>query len=201
MYNHDMQHKHFASPAAFRAWLEKNHNKEKELWVAYYKKSSGKKSMTYLEAVDVALCYGWIDGVGRSIDNESYSNRYTPRKPRSIWSLRNVGRVAEMEKLGLMTDAGRAAFTARSAERTGVYSAENRHKSVLDPAAEKLFKANKKAWAFFQAQTENYRKTAIWIVISAKQEATRKKRLQTLIRDSAAGRKLRQLTRTPKKKS
>lgn len=185
----------FACPEDFRAWLQKHHATETEAFVSYYKKSSGKKSMTYLEAVDEALCYGWIDGVGRRIDDERASNRFTPRKKGSTWSLRNIGRVKALLKENRMQPAGMKAYEARSTKKTGVYAFENKDKSVLDPASEKLFKSNKKAWAFFQSCPAWYRRTTVWLVISAKKEETRAKRLKTLSEDSAAGRTIKQLTR------
>lgn len=185
----------FEKPEDFRTWLQKHHDTETEARVSYYKKSSGKKSMTYLEAVDEALCFGWIDGVSKSVNAERASNRFTPRKKGSTWSLRNVGRVKEMIKQKRMQPAGVKAFEARSEKKTGNYAFENKEKSILDAASEKQFKAHKKAWQFFQSCPAWYRRTAIWLVISAKKPETRQKRLQTLIADSAKGRTIKQLTR------
>jgi len=186
----------FATPAAFRDWLEKHHASEVELSVGFYKRASRKPSMTWPESVDAALCYGWIDGVRNSIDEVSYRIRFTPRKPASTWSAINVKRVAELRKQGVMRPAGLAAFEARKGDKTGIYAYEQRKSAKLSPAHEKQFRANKKAWEFFQAQPPWYRRTAVYRVISAKQEATREKRLAALIRDSAAGLAIKELRRT-----
>jgi uncharacterized protein YdeI (YjbR/CyaY-like superfamily) len=190
----------FATPADFRAWLEKNHALHTELSVGFYKRDSGKPSLTWPESVDVALCYGWIDGVRNSIDAVSYRIRFTPRKPTSTWSAINVRRVAELTKLGLMHPAGVKAFEARSGDKTGIYAYEQRKTAKLPPLYEKRFRANKKAWAFFQKQPPWYRRTAAYRVISAKQEATREKRLAELIRDSEAGLSIKELRRAETKK-
>jgi uncharacterized protein YdeI (YjbR/CyaY-like superfamily) len=198
-----MKTQFFATSADFRAWLEKHHASEQELSVGFYKRDSGKPSITWPESVDAALCYGWIDGVRNSIDAVSYRVRFTPRKPTSTWSAINVRRVAELTKLGLMRPAGNKAFTARQGDKTGIYSYEQRKNAKLSRAYEKQFRANKKAWAFFQSQPAWYQRTATYRVISAKQEATRQKRLAGLIRDSEAGlsiKELRRPGRTPGKK-
>jgi uncharacterized protein YdeI (YjbR/CyaY-like superfamily) len=186
---------YFASPEEFRAWLEAHHETEKELLVGYHKKGTGKPTMTWPESVDEALCYGWIDGVRRSVDDERYMIRFTPRKARSIWSAVNIKRMAELTDLGRVRPAGLKAFAARAAEKSGIYAYENRDAAELDAAAEAQFRANPVAWDFFQAQAPSYRRTAIWWVISAKQEATRQKRLATLIDDSANGNRLAQFIR------
>jgi uncharacterized protein YdeI (YjbR/CyaY-like superfamily) len=186
---------YFASPEEFRAWLEAHHETEKELLVGYHKKGTGKPTMTWPESVDEALCYGWIDGVRRSVDDERYMIRFTPRKARSIWSAVNIKRMAELTDLGRVRPAGLKAFAARAAEKSGIYAYENRDAAELDAAAEAQFRANPVAWDFFQAQAPSYRRTAIWWVISAKQEATRQKRLATLIDDSANGKRLAQFIR------
>jgi uncharacterized protein YdeI (YjbR/CyaY-like superfamily) len=190
----------FPTPAKFRAWLAKHHDTSRELWVGFYKKSSGEPSITWPEAVDEALCVGWIDGVRKSIDDVSYAIRFTPRKPRSNWSAVNVARVAELTRAGRMQPSGLAAFEARAPERTGIYAYEQRKTAELDAASEKTFRANKTAWDFFQAQPPWYRQTAIWWVVSAKKEETRRSRLATLVDDSAQGRTIRQLTRPTKAK-
>lgn len=190
----------FATPDDFRAWLEQHHAVKKDLLVGFYKRDSGKPSITWPESVDCALSYGWIDGVRNSIDGISYQIRFTPRKPTSIWSAINVKRVAELTKLGLMRPAGVKAFEARKGDKTGIYAYEQRKNAKLTPAFEKLFRANKKAWAFFESQPPWYQRTASYRVISAKQEETRQKRLDQLIKDSAAGRTIKELTRTPKAK-
>jgi uncharacterized protein YdeI (YjbR/CyaY-like superfamily) len=190
----------FATPAGFRAWLGKHHATEQELSVGFYKRDSGRPSITWPESVDCALSYGWIDGVRNSIDEISYRIRFTPRKPSSIWSAINVKRVAELTKLGLMRPAGTKAFEARKGDKTGIYAYEQRKNAKLSPAFEKQFRANKKAWAYFQAQPPWYQRTASYLVISAKQEETRQKRLDQLIKDSGAGRPIKELARSPKAK-
>lgn len=189
-----MQIKFFATPAALRTWLEKNHDKAQELWVGFYKKSSAKPSITWPEAVDQLLCFGWIDGVRKSVDDESYTIRVTPRKPRSVWSAINLKRVEELTKMGLMHPAGLAVFQARDPKKSGLYSFENRPQK-LAPKYEKKLRANKTAWEFFQAQPPWYRRTASWWVLSAKKEETRLKRLATLIADSAQGKTIAPLKR------
>lgn len=185
----------FDSPAAFRAWLEEHHEMAKELWVGFYKKSSGRPSITWPESVDEALCVGWIDGIRKSVDEISYTIRFTPRKPRSNWSAVNVARVAELTRLGRMRPAGRKAFEERTEEKTGIYSYEQRHTAQFEAAQEQQFRANQPAWDFFQAQPAGYRQMATWWVVSAKKEVTRLKRLATLIEDSAQGRTIAQLAR------
>lgn len=185
----------FATPADFRAWLEKNHASHTELSVGFYKRDSGRPSITWPESVDVALCYGWIDGVRNSIDAVSYRIRFTPRKPTSTWSAINVKRVAELTKLRLMHTAGVKAFEARRDDKTGIYSYEQRRSVKLPPTYEKKFRTNKKAWTFFQNQPPWYQRTAAYRVISAKQETTREKRLAELIRDSEAGLLIKELRR------
>lgn len=190
----------FESPAAFRKWLEKNHTKEKEVLVGFHKTKTGKPSMTWPESVDQALCFGWIDGVRKSIDEHSYTIRFTPRKPTSIWSAINIKKVEALTEKGLMKPAGQAAFSHRKEHKSKIYSFEqDRENMKLEPAQEKQFKANKKAWKFFTEQAPSYQRTAIWLVISAKQEATRTKRLETLIADSEAGIWIKQLRRPEKK--
>jgi uncharacterized protein YdeI (YjbR/CyaY-like superfamily) len=184
----------FVTQADFRAWLEKHHESSRELWVGFHKKAVGRPSITWPEAVDEALCFGWIDGVRKSIDAESYMNRFTPRKPGSIWSDVNVRRARELSRLGLMSPAGRAAFRERTEARTAVYSYEQRNAPVLGDAYERQLRANPQAWDFFQSQPPGYRKAATWWVISAKKEETRQRRLGTLIEDSARGRRVPPLT-------
>jgi uncharacterized protein YdeI (YjbR/CyaY-like superfamily) len=185
----------FSSPAAFRAWFERHHASSSELLVGFYKRGSGKPSITWPESVDQALCFGWIDGVRRSIDHESYSIRFTPRRAGSNWSTINVNRVKELSASGLMSEAGLEAFRRRLENKSGIYSYEQRHSAKLTRADESRFKANKKAWAFFQAQPPWYRRTATHWVVSAKKEETQKRRLLTLISDSAKGRTIGPLTR------
>jgi uncharacterized protein YdeI (YjbR/CyaY-like superfamily) len=180
----------FATPSEFRACLEENHERATELLVGYYKKGSGKPSMTWRESVDEALCFGWIDGVRRSLGEESYTIRFTPRKPGSNWSAVNVARVEELTRLGRMRPAGLKAFEGRSEAKTGIYAYEQKDSAALEQAEEKQFRADKPAWEFFQSQPAWYRKTAIWRVVSAKKEETRKRRLARLIAESAQRRRV-----------
>jgi len=184
----------FAIPDDFRAWLEKYHASATELVVGFHKKHTGRASMTWTESVREALCYGWIDGIRRSLGDDSYTIRFTPRKPGSNWSSRNVRHVEELTREGRMAPAGLAAFEARRPDRTGVYSFERRQPARLEPAQERHFRTNKAAWKFFESQPPSYRKTAVHWVVSAKREETRSRRLAQLIEDSAAGRRLAQLT-------
>ena len=147
----------FPTPADFRRWLEQHHERESELLVGFYKKGSGKPSITWPESVDEALSFGWIDGVRKRIDDESYTIRFTPRKRGSNWSAINIRRVAELEKLGLMTEAGRAAFALRSEAKSAIYAYENAPRE-LPPEYEKRFKANRKAWEFWSNQAPWYRR-------------------------------------------
>jgi uncharacterized protein YdeI (YjbR/CyaY-like superfamily) len=189
----------FKTPADFRKWLEKNHASKQELWVGYYKKDSGKPSLTWQQSVDEALCFGWIDGIRKSIDEISYMNRFTPRKPRSTWSTVNINRVQELISANLMQPSGLQAFQNRKEDKSGIYAYEQKDRKLNDEYEEK-FKANKKAWEFFQAQAPWYQRTSSWWVISAKKEETRQKRLEQLIADSEQGRTIAQLTRIKKTK-
>jgi uncharacterized protein YdeI (YjbR/CyaY-like superfamily) len=190
----------FATPAGFRAWLENYHDQSQELWVGYYKKATGKPSITWPESVDEALCFGWIDGLRKRVDEESYMIRFTPRKATSTWSAVNIERVAELIAQERMHPAGLKACEKRTAGKSGTYAYEQREAAQLDVAQEQQFRANPQAWEFFQDQPTWYRKTATWWVISAKKEATRQKRLATLIEDSAQGRTIGPLTRPGKSK-
>jgi uncharacterized protein YdeI (YjbR/CyaY-like superfamily) len=181
-----MKPRFFKTADAFREWLEKNHDKETELSVGFHKKNSGKPSITYPEALDEALCFGWIDGVRRNVNETSYSIRFTPRKTKSIWSVVNMRRATELENLGLMRPPGLRAFQARDPKRSGIYSFENAARE-LDPEFEKRFRANKKAWDFFQAQPPYITKVCKFWVMSAKKEETRLRRLDQLIASSAKG--------------
>jgi uncharacterized protein YdeI (YjbR/CyaY-like superfamily) len=178
----------FETPADFRAWLEAHHNEASVLLVGFYKKGSGRPSITWPESVDQALCFGWIDGVRRSFNENAYTIRFTPRRPGSIWSATNTRRVRELEAEGLMHEAGLRAFGARDEAKTAIYSYEQRADAQLDQAQEEQFRANAEAWSFFERQAPWYRRTATYWISSAKQEATRARRLQQLINDSAAGR-------------
>lgn len=180
----------FPDAAAFRAWLERHHASVTELWVGFYRKDSGKGGLTYPEALDEALCFGWIDGVRKKTTPESYTNRFTPRKPGSIWSNVNIRHVERLIAAGKMHPAGLAAFQARSAAKTGIYSFERKQPAELPPTLERKFRAAKRAWTFFHTQPPGYRRLALHFVVSAKQETTRLRRLERLIADSAAGRRL-----------
>ena len=185
-----MNPRYFRDRAAFRTWLLKNHAAASEILVGYYKKDSGKPSLTWPESVDEALCFGWIDGIRRSIDAASYSIRFTPRKPRSIWSAVNIKRAKELIALNRMQPAGLRAFEARTDDKSAVYSYEQRHAAALPPDLEKRFRVEKKAWEYFEAQPPSYRKAAIWWVVSAKREETQQRRLAKLIDDSNHGRRI-----------
>ena len=176
----------FKTQAQFRAWLAKNHKTSSELLLQIFRVHAADRGVTYAQALDEALCYGWIDGVRRSVDADSFSIRFTPRKPRSIWSGINVGHVERLKKTGRMTTAGMAAFEARDEKRTAVYAFENRPKE-LAPEMAKKFKANKGAWAFFEKQAPYYRRTVSYWVMTAKQDATRARRLDALIECCARG--------------
>ena len=180
----------FRRPEDFRAWLEQYHDTEPELWVVYYKKRAGTTSMTWKESVDEALCYGWIDGIRKRIDDERYMNRFTPRRAGSNWSALNIARVGALTAEGRMRPAGRKAFDARREDRSGIYSYERRDEAVFDPGFEKRFRTKKKAWASFEAMPRSYRQAAIRWVMTAKREETRERRFQTLIEDSAAGKRV-----------
>ena len=173
-----MKPKFFSTPRAFRAWLDRHHADTTELWVGFYKKDSGRPSITWPESVDEALCVGWIDGLRKSIDERSYMIRFTPRKPGSIWSAVNTRRANELIRAGRMAVAGLRAFEGRDPKKTNLYSFEQRTAAMLHPAFEKRFKANHDAWKFFQSQPEGYRRVAIFWVMSAKQEETRARRHQ-----------------------
>ena len=179
----------FESQKAFRRWLEKNHGKATELWVGFYKKASGRGGLQYKEAVDESLCFGWIDGVRKSIDDVSYVQRFSPRKKSSIWSAINIKRVAELKKLGLMHASGLKAFEERDPKKAGLYSFENRPQE-LSPELERTFRANKKAWAYWETCPPGYKRTITFWVMSAKQEATREKRLARLIEESQNGKRV-----------
>lgn len=182
--------KYFKSANDFRRWLEKNHATTQELWVGYCKKGSQRPSITWPESVDEALCFGWIDGIRKSVDDLRYTIRFTPRRLGSIWSAVNIKRARELSDKGLMKRPGTVAFDARKENRSGVYSYEQRSAN-LDGSYEKRLRQNKAAWDFFYAQPPSYRKVIGWWIVSAKQEGTRLKRLEKLIRESARGERLR----------
>ncbi|HZQ11049.1 MAG TPA: YdeI/OmpD-associated family protein [Anaerolineae bacterium] len=189
----------FKSADEFRQWLAQHHAQAQELWVGFYKTKSGKGGITYQEALDQALCYGWIDAIRKSIDDTRYTIRFVPRKPKSIWSVVNTKRVGELTKLGLMQPSGLKVFEERDLKQTKKYSFEQSNPQ-LDAASAKKLKANEKAWEFFQSQAPTYQRAANWWVISAKKEETRAKRLEKLIQDSENGKRLAHLTYTPKAK-
>ena len=180
---------YFKSAADFRLWLEANHASAPELWLGFYKRDSGKVGITYPEALDEALCFGWIDGVRKRLDELRFTQRFTPRKPKSVWSLINVGHVERLTKTGRMKPSGLKAFAARHAAKTGIYSFENRPRE-LSLALQCRFKSNKAAWDYFQRQPPGYRRVTSFWVMSAKQEATRERRLARLMADSSQGRRL-----------
>jgi len=177
----------FATPDEFRAWLAKHHGSAKELLVGFHKRHTAKPSLTWPQSVDEALCFGWIDGVRRRIDDGAYSIRFTPRKPTSTWSAINVARVGELERAGRMTDAGRRAFAARTAAKTGTYSYERAAAAKLAPREARALAADRAAAKYFAAQPAWYRRTSMHWITSAKREETRARRLAQLIADSAAG--------------
>ncbi len=179
----------FANQFEFRKWLEHNYYKETELLVGYYKVNSGKQNMTWSQSVDQALCFGWIDGIRRSIDEYSYSIRFTPRRPNSKWSSVNLKKVESLLQQNLMHPSGIKSYASRKVEHSGTYSYE-KNPGKLPADFESPFKANKKAWAFFNAQAPSYRKTVIRWIMDAKQESTRQRRLEKTITQSEAGRKI-----------
>jgi uncharacterized protein YdeI (YjbR/CyaY-like superfamily) len=179
----DIKPTFFPTPTAFRKWLEKNHQKKTELLVGFYKVGSGKPSMTWPESVDQALCFGWIDGVRKSIDDNSYTIRFTPRKPGSNWSAINIKKIAALKKAGLMSDAGLKVFEKRSDARSAVYSYENLP-VTLDKEYEMKFRKEKEAWKFFDAQAPGYKKVLVHWIMRAKREETRLSRLEKAIKVS-----------------
>jgi uncharacterized protein YdeI (YjbR/CyaY-like superfamily) len=185
----------FATPADFRKWLAENHTTAPALWVGFHKKSSGRRSITWPESVEEALCFGWIDGLRKTIDADSYKIRFTPRKPTSNWSAINIRRIQELAREGRTHPAGIRVFKQRAPDRSGIYAYENRQSAVLSEAAEKQFRSKHAAWDFFQQQSASYRQTAIWWVVSAKKTETQQSRLETLIADSKAKRRIRPLRR------
>ena len=180
---------YFTSAVKFHQWLEKHHATAAELWVGFYKKSWGKSSITYQDALDEALCFGWIDGIRKTVDEDRYTIRFTPRKPGSIWSNVNIKRVKGLIALGRVMPAGLVVFQARKQEKSGVYSYENRPRQ-LDAEYEKKFRADQKAWEFIQSQAPYYQRTTCGWVMTAKKEETRLRRLAILMADSAQGRRI-----------
>ena len=185
---------YFESAAKFRLWLTRNHTKVTELVVGFYRKDSGLGGITYAEALDEALCVGWIDGVRRKIDDVSFSIRFTPRKRGSIWSLINVAHVARLTAAGRMRPAGLATYAARDEKKTGIYSFE-KETATLPASMEKQFRAYRAAWKFWEVQPAGYRRTVLHWVTTAKREETREKRFQELLADCAVGRRLKYFTK------
>lgn len=191
----------FPTPAEFRAWLKENHASRQQLLVGFHKKDSGWPSITWPESVHQALCFGWIDGVRRSLGDTSYSIRFTPRRPGSTWSAVNIARIKELMAAGLMHAAGLKAFEARRDDRSAIYSYEQRRAAQFDASMERRFRAKKKAWQFFQRQPPGYRRLCTYFVMSAKQEQTRARRLARLIVDSEQGKRIKELSRPPRWRS
>jgi len=179
---------HFESPDGFRAWLEKFHARRDELWVGYWKKATGRPSLTWEESVDEALCYGWIDGVRKRLDENAYTIRFTPRREGSTWSVRNMARYAELESRGRVNVPGKAAYDRRIEEKTGTYAYEQRKPSRLSDAYLSRLRSNESAWAHWQGRPPSYQKKVEHWVMSAKREDTRQRRLAKLIEDLAKGR-------------
>jgi uncharacterized protein YdeI (YjbR/CyaY-like superfamily) len=188
----------FGTPQEFRAWLEENHETATELLVGFHKKGSGKRSITWPESVEQALCFGWIDGVRRSLGDTSYTIRFTPRKPTSTWSRQNLEKVEELKRQGLIRPAGLRAYDERREAKTGIYSYEQREAAELPPEYVERLRANAAAWEFWTSRPPSYRKAAVWWVVSAKKEETRERRLARLIEDSEKGRTVPPLT-SPKR--
>ena len=191
-----MKPKYFRSAAEFRRWLRRHHASVRELWVAYYKKDSGKPSITWPESVDAALCFGWIDGIRKRLSAASYTIRFTPRRSTSIWSGVNIARAKALIAAGLMQPAGMKAFAARRRNKSGIYSYEQRPQTLPEPYRRSL-RQHPGAWRHFQAQTPSYRRAATWWVISAKKEETRLIRLERLRELCARQRPIPQFVRRP----
>jgi uncharacterized protein YdeI (YjbR/CyaY-like superfamily) len=185
---------YFSSPAEFRAWLEEHHETETEVWVGMWKKATGRQGLNWAQAVEEALCYGWIDGIAKRVDAERHKQRFTPRKPTSNWSAINIANVERLRAEGRMRPAGEAAFARRRDDRSAVYSHEQRKNPEFEPGALAQIEADEAAWAYWSARPPSYRRQATWWVISAKRPETRARRLATLIADCAAGRTIKPLT-------
>jgi len=184
---------YFETPQAFRAWLDKHHATAERLWVGYWKKATGRPSVTWEETVDQALCFGWIDGIRKRVDDEAYTIRFTPRRPTSIWSRRNIERFAAMTQAGQVAPAGKQAYAKRTADKSGVYSFERGDPPELTAEFLARLEANPAAWKDWEARPPGYRKQVVHWVMSAKREETRERRLASLIADSVAGRKVKPL--------
>jgi uncharacterized protein YdeI (YjbR/CyaY-like superfamily) len=184
----------FSAAAHFRTWLAEHHDSKDELWVGFYKKATGKPSITWPESVDEALCFGWIDGIRKSVDDQAYAIRFTPRRPGSHWSKVNLERVSVLIEQGRMAPAGTRAYEARDPERSARYSYE-RERARFTREQERELRSNADAWAFWKAQPPGYRKLTTHWVVSAKREETRARRLARLIEDSANGLRIKELRR------
>ena len=180
----DPDHRFFPTPAQFRAWFAEHHNKRDELWVGYYKKATGLPSITWPESVDEALCFGWIDGIRKSVDEKSYKIRFTPRRPGSHWSARNLGRMKHLIAGGLVMEPGLAAYRKPARQKQAAHEQKN---VALPPEYEGQLRADADAWDYFQQARPSYRKQVTWWVISAKRQETRLRRLRILIESSAKG--------------
>ena len=189
MYSLDVKPMFFATPAAFRAWLEKHHKTADELWVGYYRKGCGKPSITWQESVDEALCFGWIDGIRKKVSGDAYTNRFTPRRAGSNWSAINIAKVESLKKQKRMRAAGLAAYAKRTVQKSRVYTYEQVSKT-LAPDLEKRFRANRPAWTFFEASPPYYRKLMTGWLNGAKQEATRRRRLEKLMAACVSGKRI-----------
>ena len=193
-----MKAEFFESVEELEEWLVENHARVSELWIGFYKKASGRARINYKDALDAALCFGWIDGVRKSVDESRFTIRFTPRKARSIWSAVNIKRASELEKSGRMNAAGLAAFRGRDVERANRYSFEQKT-CEFGAALEKQFRSDAAGWQFFQDQPPGYRRVAMWWVVSAVKDETKLKRLATLMEDSANGRRIALVARSTKK--
>jgi uncharacterized protein YdeI (YjbR/CyaY-like superfamily) len=182
--------KFFSTPKLFRVWLAKNHERADSLWVGYYRKDSGHRSITWPQSVDEALCFGWIDGIRKKVDDISYKVRFTPRRPKSIWSAVNIGRVAALTAEGRMQPPGLAAFARREERKSRRYSFENRAMAKLSPVDQREFRRVPAAWKFFKSQPPGYQRLAAWFVVSARRTETRRARLEGLITASRARRRI-----------
>jgi uncharacterized protein YdeI (YjbR/CyaY-like superfamily) len=187
----------FATPADFRRWLEKNHARERELWVGFHKRSTGRPSLTWPQSVDEALCFGWVDGLRKSVDDTCYRIRFSPRQPKSFWSPVNTRRFAALKRAGRMTEAGQAAFARRDRSQTQRYSYE-RAGAKLRPDEVRQFKQAPGAWEFFRSCPPSYQRVAAWFLASAKKEETRRRRLETLIAASKRQARIDDAYRKPK---
>jgi uncharacterized protein YdeI (YjbR/CyaY-like superfamily) len=184
----------FRNQVALREWFVENSDKTREAWIGYYKRSTGKESITWEESVEEAICFGWIDGIRKSIDDSSYKIRFTPRKPGSYWSLKNITTAERKIREGMMMPSGEKAFKRRNDEKSGIYSYEQ-EKAAFNKNYESIFRKNNKAWKYFSAEASYYRKIAIRWVMSAKQEKTRVSRLEILILDSENGVRIKPMRR------